>query len=97
MTNYIIPISDHPSQTLTATLSGQSTIINIYQKSTGMFCDVYVNSALVIGGVICQNLNKIVRDAYLGFVGDLFFYDSQGVSDPASPGLGTRYFLIYTV
>lgn len=96
MTNIIIPISDHPSQTLTVTLSGQQTTINLYQKSYGVFCDVYVNNSLVIGGVICQNLNKIVRDTYLGFVGDLFFYDSQGVSDPVSPGLGTRFQLIYS-
>lgn len=91
----IIPITDKPSQTLTISLSGQQTTINLYQKSTGFYCDVYVNNALIIGGVICQNLNKIVRDAYLGFIGDLYFYDNQGVSDPVSPGLGTRFFLIY--
>lgn len=92
----IIPIADKPSQTLTIALSGQQTTLNLYQKSTGFYCDVYVNSALIISGVICQNLNKIVRDAYLGFIGDLYFYDTQGLSDPSSPGLGTRYLLIYT-
>ena len=33
--------------------------------------------------------------SYLGFVGDLMFSDTQGTSDPSSPGLGTRYLLMY--
>jgi hypothetical protein len=95
MTQSIIPIIDKPSQTLNVTLSNQLTTINLYQKATGLYCNVYVNNSLIIGGVICQNLNKIVRDVYLGFIGDIFFYDSQGTSDPSTPGLGTRYKLIY--
>ena len=91
----LIPIYDVYAQNLIVTLSGQNCQINLYQKSTGFYCDVYVNSALIIGGVLCQNLNKIVRDLYLGFIGDLFFYDSQGSSPPSSPGLGTRYLFYY--
>jgi hypothetical protein len=98
----IIPIVDTYSQTLSVQLAGQNCTINLYQKSTGLFCDLYVNGSLLIGGVICQNLNLIVRSLYLGFAGDLFFYDTQGTyaipstgSDPSSPGLGTRYLLLY--
>lgn len=91
----IIPIADTFSQTLTAQLANQNCSINLYQKSTGLFCDLSVNDALIIGGVICQNLNRIVRDSYLGFVGDLCFLDTQGASDPSSPGLGSRYLLCY--
>jgi hypothetical protein len=36
-----------------------------------------------------------VRSAYLGFVGDLCFFDTQGTEDPTSPGLGTRYLFVY--
>ena len=61
----------------------------------GLYIDVYVNNALIIAGVICQNLNPIVRNTYLGFLGDFLWYDTQGESDPSSPGLGTRYLLIY--
>jgi hypothetical protein len=91
----IIPINDTYSQTITIQLANQACKINLYQKSTGLFCDLYVSNALIIGGVICQNLNRIVRDLYLGFIGDLFFQDTQGGSDPSSPGLGTRYLFCY--
>lgn len=99
----IIPINDTVNQTLTVLLAGQNTQINLYQKNNSdLYCDVYVNNAPIITGVICQNLNLIVRSLYLGFAGDLFFYDTQGSyaipstgSDPSSPGLGTRYLLLY--
>lgn len=91
----IIPIQDVFSQTLNVILGGKSCTIDIYQKSTGLYCNLYVNNILIIGGVICQNLNRIVRDAYLGFPGDLYFVDTQGAGDPISPGLGTRYQLMY--
>lgn len=92
---YLLNISDAPSQTFDCQLNGQYTNINIYQKSTGLYCDVYVNDALVIGGVICENLNKIVRNSYLGFSGDLFFLDTEGDDDPQYPGLGSRFLLYY--
>lgn len=60
-----------------------------------LYLDLYVNDALIIGGVLCLNANVIVRDAYLGFTGDLAFYDTQGTSDPVSTGLGGRYVLMY--
>jgi hypothetical protein len=91
----IIPIKDVYSQVFSVSLANQPCQIELYQTSTGLYCDLYVNNALIIGGVICQNLNRIVRDLYLGFVGDLMFNDTQGTSDPSSPGLGTRYQLCY--
>jgi len=90
-----IPITDTYSQQLSITLAGQACTINLYQKSTGFYCDLYVDNTLIIGGVICQNLNKIVRNTYLGFVGDLCFQDTEGASDPSSPGLGTRFIFCY--
>lgn len=99
----IIPIADVYSQSLTVQLGGQNCQINLYQKNNShLYCDLYVNNAAIITGVICQNMNLIVRDAYLGFVGDLFFYDAQGTYvvpstgiDPSSPGLGTRFIFCY--
>lgn len=90
-----IPLTDKYSQTVSAQLGGKSCRLNLYQKSTGFFCDVYVNDALCVGGVICQNQNLLIRNNYLGFVGDLMFQDTQGTDDPSSPGLGTRYQLCY--
>lgn len=92
----IIPITDTYSQTLTVQLGGQSVRLAIYQTTAcGLFMDVYVGGVLLLGGVICQDRNPIIRDTYLGFVGDLAFVDQQGDSDPASPGLGSRYLLYY--
>jgi len=90
-----IPVQTIASQTLTVQLGDQPTRLNIYQKSTGLFMDVYVNDGLIIGGVQCENANRIVRSAYLGFVGDLAFIDLHGQDDPQASGLGVRWILIY--
>ena len=54
-----------------------------------------MNDGLIIGGVVAQNRNRIVRSAYLGFVGDFEFVDTQGTDDPIWNGLGTRWLLYY--
>src|ERR1700744_3004499 len=91
----IIPLQAVPNQTLLVDLNGQSSQINVYQTNWGVFLDLYVSNVLIIGGVICQNLNRIVRSAYLGFSGDLCFIDNQGSDDPVYTGLGTRFSLAY--
>lgn len=91
----IIPLQVLPNQTVTVTLDGQNSQVNVYQTFGGLFLDLYVNNVLVVGGVICQNLNRIVRSLYLGFSGDLAFIDSQGSDDPVYSGLGTRFVLAY--
>lgn len=90
-----VPIIDTPSQVLTVQLGGQNCKLSVYQKFTGLFMDVFVDDALIIGGVICENLNRIVRDLYLGFAGDFVFQDTQGNVNPTVPGLGSRFILIY--
>lgn len=106
----LVPIQDVPMQQVRVTVGAQNCLLNIYQLDnsavaandpTGnlplqvLYMDVYVGTALIIGAVACQNLNRIVRDLYLGFIGDFVFNDTQGSSDPTSPGLGSRYQLIY--
>lgn len=91
----IIPLQAVPNQTVNAQLANQSVTIDVYQLATGLFCNVYLSNTLVIGGVICQNLNRIIRDLYLGFVGDLTFIDNQGSADPVYTGLGSRFSLAY--
>jgi len=54
-----------------------------------LFMDVSVNDVPVMQGVICQNWNRIVRSAYLGFVDDFVFWDAQGSADPTFSGLGS--------
>lgn len=53
-----------------------------YENQNPIFLDLYVNDALIVGGVLCLNETRIVRDAYLGFIGDLAFIDAAGNSDP---------------
>lgn len=94
-----IPLIAVPSQTVTITLNSQACRINVYvlgpTEFSHLFVDLLVNDNLIIGGVIAQNLNRIVRDAYLGFFGDLAFVDTQGNDDPVYTGLGSRWSLLY--
>ncbi|HEY6030515.1 MAG TPA: hypothetical protein VIU44_08130 [Gaiellaceae bacterium] len=83
------------SQVLNVTLDEQLCTIKVYQKFYGLYVDLYVNGTLIIGGVVGENLNRIVRSAYLGFSGDLAFVDSVGADDPEWGGLGSRFFLCY--
>jgi len=93
-----IPTLAAAAQSLTTTLNGQSVRLDIAQKAFGLSTDVYVNDALIIGGVLVENDNPIVRSAYLGFLGDLYFHDTQpdgGAGVPAYTELGARYALLY--
>ena len=90
-----IAIATIPSQKFSSVLGGQNCQIKVYQKSTGVFIDIAVNNSPVVSGVICRDRVKLVHQSYLGFVGDLFFADTQGVSDPDYTGFGTRYRLVY--
>ena len=91
----LIPIKPVANQTFIVSLDGQTCQINIYQKSTGIFVDVYVDNDLVIAGVLARNLCRIVIGKYLGLSGDLVFIDNQGGSDPYYTGLGDRFVLAY--
>lgn len=59
-----------------------------YQNVGPLFLDLSVvpflggDLAPVVRGVICHHACRIVRDEYLGFTGDLAFYDLQGTDDP---------------
>ena len=90
-----VPLQALPNQTVNIQLNGQSCTLNVYQKSTDMFMDVLVNDVLIIGGVICENLNRIVRSLYLGFIGDFAWVDTQGNDDPYYSQIGTRFYLLY--
>lgn len=90
-----VPLQAVPSQTVSVTLGGQACQLNIKSKLGVLYMDVYVNNAVVMLGVQCQNGNRILRSIYLGFLGDLIFVDTQGSSDPFYSGLGSRFLLEY--
>lgn len=93
----VVPLQAVASQQVAVTLATQPCTINVYQTDAGLFCDLYVLDAPIVTGVAALNANRIVRDAYLGFTGDLAFFDTQGAEDPDYSGLGPsgRYFLGY--
>lgn len=90
-----IPLQAVASQTLSVQLAGQNCTINAYQKSVGLFLDLLVDDAPVVTAVLCHDRVRLVRDAYLGFVGDLVFADTLGTSDPAYTGLGAQFQMVY--
>lgn len=58
-----------------------------YKNTDPLFLDLYKTSIdgtleTILLGAICLNAVRIVRDSYLGFVGDLAFYDLKGSEDP---------------
>lgn len=93
----VIPLQATPSQQVTVQLGNQTCQIKIAQKGASLYLDLYVNNALVLGGVVGRNLVRMVRDVYLGFSGDLLWVDKQGATDPDYTGLGTdgRFALAY--
>lgn len=84
-----------PSQSFQVTLDEQNCTLSVYQKSTGVYIDIYLENTLLLAGIVGQHGNRIIRDAYYGFLGDLIFWDTQGTSDPSYTGLGSRWILIY--
>lgn len=96
----IIPLQALPNQTVLVQLGNQSCTITVQQQAYGMFLTLFLgnNTVPTIASALCENLNRLVRDAYLGFVGDLLFNDTQGSSNPVYTGLGgstARYQLCY--
>lgn len=95
----IIPVQAVKNQNVGVSLSQQPVKLDIYQKSTGLFVDILLNDAGVLYGVLALSGVRMVRDAYLGFPGDLVFIDTQppptGAQDPDYTSLGTRWVLFY--
>lgn len=53
-----------------------------YENINPVFLNLYLNDVLLLGGALCLNNTRIIRDTYFGFIGDLSFYDTQGNNDP---------------
>lgn len=92
----VIPMQAIPAQTFNVTLNGQACTISLYKKGDYFFMDLSVNGSPVRLGRMLLNSVWFVRYAYLGFVGDLVMFDTQGTNEsPTYDGLGSRYQLYY--
>ena len=87
----IIPLQPGENQTVNVQLGGQQCQINVYEKSTGTYLDLYVSDAPIALSVKCLDRVPIITDAYLGFTGYLMFMDTLGISDPVAAGFGLQY------
>lgn len=96
MSIYQIPVSAMPSQSFNVIINSVVFRLDIYQRSTGLYMNVWVLGSIVISGAICQNLNPVIHSDYLGLGGDFVWVDTQGSNDPTYDGLGSRYVLTFT-
>lgn len=90
-----VPLQPIPAQVLNISLGGQRCTLSIYQKSTGLYVDVVVDGLAKRSCVLARDRVRLIRQTYLGFVGDLAFVDTQGSQDPEYAGLGNRFLLVY--
>lgn len=95
-----VPLAAVPSQTFSINLGGQACQIAVFQLGVGVGARLYFNLQLagqpIVNTRICRNAQRILLDAqYRGFLGDFMFIDTQGDTDPAYTGLGSRYELLY--
>lgn len=95
MTQQVLPVQPQAAQTFEATLSGQDCTITLRQLALGLFIDLAVSGNPILSGRYCVDRVGLVRYAYLGFIGWLYFVDTQDSSDPYYTGLGSRYLLVY--
>lgn len=95
MARQSVPLIATPSQAVNVQLGTQPCRIEVRQRRTGLFVNLYVQDVAVFLGVKALNRNKLVRDKYLDFTGDLFFIDTQGNDDPDYTGLAGRFLLVW--
>ena len=90
-----VPLQPVPSQQISTVLGGQNCQLSIYAQTTGIYADITVNGVVISTGIIALNFVPLNPFNYAPFVGNLIFFDTQGVDDPTYTGLGSRFQLAY--
>ncbi|GAA3686748.1 MULTISPECIES: phage baseplate plug family protein [Acetobacter] len=91
----VIPLNAVAQQSVQVTLSSQSVQLDIQQRTTGLYMNIWLNGTMIIAGLLCQDRTWIVQKSYFGMPGDMMFADQEGKSDPDYSGLSGRYVLMY--
>lgn len=60
-----------------------------------MFMNLTLDGKNILNGVICLNGVDLIQYDDFGFIGRLYFIDTQGSLDPLYYGLNERWLLIY--
>lgn len=95
MTILQIPIKAVAAQTLDITLNNQYVSIALQSRNGRMYASVSLDKTPIVLERVCLDGVPIVNEAYHGMVGDLYFVDTQGKSDPTWSEIGTRFILVY--
>lgn len=86
-----LPIQPVPAQTFQALLGSQNCQITLQQMSTGLYASLSIAGNPIISGKYCNDRVNLIRQAYLGFEGWLYFVDtapgSTGESQPVTSGI----------
>lgn len=91
-----VPLSAQPNQTFSITLGGQPAQIAVRLIGTSLYFSLQNAAVPIVTTRICRNRQRLLLDSqYQPFVGDFFFQDTQGDTDPQYLGLDTRYVLYY--
>jgi hypothetical protein len=90
-----IPLNPVPAQSLEVVLGGQNCVLTVNQKAQGLFLTLIAGGVTIVSWIVCRHACRLVRYAYLPFIGDLCVLDTQGTDDPDYTGLGDRFVLCY--
>lgn len=90
-----IPLDAVPNQKVLITLANQNCEINIYQRMTGLFFDLFVDGVAIVTTRLCVDRVPIVRNKASGFIGEFYFYDNTGTQNPDYVGLSNNFTLVY--
>lgn len=91
-----VPLSAVANQTISVNLGGQPAQISLRKLGDSLYFSLQNGTVPIVTTRICRNMQRLLLDAqYQPFVGDFFFKDSQGDTDPQYQGLDTRYRLYY--
>jgi hypothetical protein len=92
---FLISLQPQQHQKFSVSLGGQSCVISIEQHDEHLYLSLIADNKVIVQNALCLNNVKIIRYKYLGFNGDIYFYDTQGDSNPNYKELGSRFLLYY--
>ena len=91
----LIPLKPVANQATTVMLGGQVTRIAVREMTTGVYLTAWIDNVIVQSGILCLDRTRMMDANYDKFVGGFMFVDSQGLENPVSTGIGTRWNLYY--
>ena len=91
----LIPLKPVANQATTVMLGGQVIRVAIREMTTGVYLTAWLDNVIIQSGILCLDRVRMMSSNYDQFIGGFMFMDSQGLEDPVSTGIGTRWNLYY--